>query len=850
MTGYQIRGKSLIPIIVLGLSLWVFGFSANTPSTPLESSDLAATDATVASFLELVFQSRDLDIFAHRSQATSGSLPATDTSLDLEALHTLADEYWYADDFEGLELAAEKLLASAKLKNDEDHIAIAQAYSAYATGGFGNFSTAAHQLQDVLARARHFHDKTAFVTATILLATLEPHEAKFHQAKAQIVGVSRLLAYADESDRLKPAISYSLGYLSVELGNIEEAIQYYTQCIEEARRAGERIDLGTVLYNTAMALSEGEHIEASNNLFLRLIEWYEETGQPHNQLYAYYGLAYNYYDLGEYAQSLIYANAGLEVFEDQNDFTVFLRQVGAIGAARTGDLETAREYSTIAKDYFDQRPEYSGTTWAIRNQHVDAEIAFAEKRYKEAYQLIKKYYNERTDIISEQNQEDVRNWRSQTEQAYQKIVSDQEAKLAQQSKIQILQAGLIFLGFFLFVILSAGFLRLKRTTNSLIESEARFGRAISNSKSGIWEYNLKSQSRYFSPSMEELFGYAANELISNADWMSIVFPPDSLNIITQKVRTDNDGCDHFDFDVLAIKRDQTEIWVNIEGAIVRDSRGRAEVVSGVTSDITSRKLAEHYLTEARNESDRLSRAKSEFIASMSHELRTPLNSVIGFSEVMQNDPRDSLSQRQMENLGYIEKAGKHLLDIVNSIINISRIELGECDLVFEQVDLVEVVDDCCSMVSPIAAESNVIINNLTLNFPNAFVQGDRQWIRQVLLNLLSNAIKYNIVGGQVSIDLSTEDPNYCQICISDTGIGIEKSKQPHIFELFNRLGVEAFSSASGSGIGLSVSKRMIEAMNGSIDFDSEVGVGSQFWIRLPLTDSAALPNPDIGTSAA
>ncbi|TNE42686.1 MAG: PAS domain S-box protein [Alphaproteobacteria bacterium] len=850
MTGQQIRGFSLVSFLILSLGIWALCTSGRAQALELASSEIESTEKKVKAFLDLIFESRDLDLYAYRPLKLTSEHSPLPAQMNLEILHSQADEYWYADDFDNLNEAANKLRETALQTSDEEHLAIADAYIAYAIGGMGDYAAAELQLNDVIARAEAMQDKTALVIATILRATLEPHEARFHQAKARIVTVSRLLDQTSETQRLKPAISYSLGYLSVELGDIDEAIYQYTQCIEEARLADEKIDLGTIVYNTAMALSEKGHVEASNNLFQRLIEWYEETGQPENRLYAYYGLAYNYYDLGEFAESLAYANAGLEVSKDQNDFTVFLRQVGAIGAARTGDIETAREYQAIAREYFDKRPEYSGTTWAARNQHVDAEIAFAEHRYKEAYKLIKKYYAEREEIIGEQNQADAKNWREQIEQAYQKIVADQEAKLDQQSKIQILQGGLILCGFFLFAILSVGFVRLKRTTVRLAESEARFDRAISNSKSGIWEYDLKAGTRFFSPSMEEIFGFEPSELVMQKNWKKIVFPPESLELISTRIEDLENVDDHFDFDVLAIRKDQQEIWVNVEGSVVRDAKGRVEAITGVTTDITDRKLAEHYLTEARNESDRLSRAKSEFIASMSHELRTPLNSVIGFSEVLRSDTRDLLTPRQMENVGYIEKAGKHLLNIVNSIINISRIELGECDLVFENVDMVEVVDDCCSMVFPMAAECQVSVHNHAQAPTQGVVLGDRQWIRQVLLNLLSNAIKYNVPGGKVSIELAMDDDHHCLISITDTGIGIDTSKQPHLFELFNRLGVEQFSSAAGSGIGLAVSKRMIEAMNGSISFESRINTGSRFWIRLPLARDGMLGDADTEVSAA
>ena len=236
------------------------------------------------------------------------------------------------------------------------------------------------------------------------------------------------------------------------------------------------------------------------------------------------------------------------------------------------------------------------------------------------------------------------------------------------------------------------------------------------------------------------------------------------------------------------------------------------------------------LQSAKLESERANEAKSRFISSMSHELRTPMNAVIGFTQLMQMD--NTLSQTQREHLKTIIQAGDHLLSLINEVLDLSRIEAGRVTLAIEDVDVKDVLDESLTMITPLAAQSNIELHPPETYQDGLKVKADRTRLKQVLINLASNAIKYNRQQGQVRIDVQAADNNRIRLSVTDTGPGIPAERQPELFTMFNRLGHEA-SQTEGTGIGLTVAKRLIELMDGTIGLQSAPNQGSTFWIELP-----------------
>ncbi|MGO4379152.1 ATP-binding protein [Pseudoduganella sp. RAF53_2] len=238
------------------------------------------------------------------------------------------------------------------------------------------------------------------------------------------------------------------------------------------------------------------------------------------------------------------------------------------------------------------------------------------------------------------------------------------------------------------------------------------------------------------------------------------------------------------------------------------------------------------LAMAMEEAKSANQAKSAFLSSMSHELRTPLNAILGFAQILTSDKLPSTLQQKKEFANHILKSGRHLLTLINEILDLAKIESGAVALSMEPVALNEILQECESMVGPLAGQRGI-----RLLFPDlclANVNADRTRLKQILLNLLSNAIKYNREGGAVVVDCSPSGPGLLRVSVQDTGMGLQPEQVRMLFQPFNRLGQES-GAEEGTGIGLVVTKRLVELMNGTIGVTSSLGVGSMFWIELKAT---------------
>jgi CheY-like chemotaxis protein len=233
-----------------------------------------------------------------------------------------------------------------------------------------------------------------------------------------------------------------------------------------------------------------------------------------------------------------------------------------------------------------------------------------------------------------------------------------------------------------------------------------------------------------------------------------------------------------------------------------------------------------------NAAEKANRAKTDFLSGMSHELRTPLNAILGFAQLMESGA-PSPTPTQKRNLDQILKAGWYLLELINEILDLALIESGKVTLSREPVSLIEVLLECRAMIEPQAHKRNIGMTFPRLDIPY-FVKADRTRVKQVLINLLFNAIKYNKPGGAVAVECTLANPDSIRISVRDTGAGLAPEQLAQLFQPFNRLGKEA-SVEEGTGIGLVVTKRLVELMGGTIGADSVVGTGSVFWIEMGLT---------------
>jgi len=265
---------------------------------------------------------------------------------------------------------------------------------------------------------------------------------------------------------------------------------------------------------------------------------------------------------------------------------------------------------------------------------------------------------------------------------------------------------------------------------------------------------------------------------------------------------------------------------------LRDDYGEIIGYLLIGTDNSVRKQVELELNEAMAAAEKANLAKSDFLSSMSHELRTPLSAILGFAQLMESgSPLPTVSQKR--SIDQILKAGWYLLELINEILDLAQIESGKLSLSPEPISLAEIMDECQAMIEPQAKKRDIRMTFPELKF-RYFVKADRTRVKQVLINLLFNAVKYNKVGGAVVVDCTASTAERIRISVKDTGEGLTPDKLTQLFQPFNRLGKET-GIEEGTGIGLMVSKRLVELMKGEIGVESTVGVGSVFWFELNLT---------------
>ncbi len=248
-------------------------------------------------------------------------------------------------------------------------------------------------------------------------------------------------------------------------------------------------------------------------------------------------------------------------------------------------------------------------------------------------------------------------------------------------------------------------------------------------------------------------------------------------------------------------------------------------------EISERKKAEEESVRAREEAIRANKAKSDFLSHMSHELRTPLNAIIGFAQLLKRNKEQNFSERQRNNTEEIIKAGKHLLELISEVLDLAKIESGTMTVCMEEVNLNELIDEVISLILPLAEVRDIRIINHVTYYPDLVIMGDRVRLKQVLLNLGSNAVKYNSEAGKITFDCEVLKNSRVAIKVSDTGDGLSAEDQKALFEPFQRLDAEA-TEIEGTGIGLTITKNLVELMEGQLSVTSEVGKGSCFIIEL------------------
>jgi len=399
----------------------------------------------------------------------------------------------------------------------------------------------------------------------------------------------------------------------------------------------------------------------------------------------------------------------------------------------------------------------------------------------------------------------------------------------------------------------------KQTEQALAQSEALYRTLAQLAPVGIFRTDAAGATTFVNEPYCEISGQSREAALGQG-WVTAVHPDDRARVLQewqQAVKQQQS----FASELRLQRPDGRVIWVETHARAEPDADGKVTGFVGALTDISERKHAEEVLRNAngeleqrvelrtallraaKDEAEQANLSKSLFLTSMSHELRTPLNAILGYAQLMQID--STLPQNVIENAAEIQRAGDFLLNLMNDILDLSRIESGNLQLKPEVVAISEVLKDCHAHNIQTAISRNVTLH-IGESCAAYHVVADKRGLTQVLNNLVSNAIKYNRAGGRVNVTCAPDAGGNIKVSVRDTGLGIAADKQLQLFQPFNRLGAE-LGNIEGTGIGLVISRRLVEGMGGVIGMESVYGVGSTFWLELPMAKNV---NPDLLKASA
>ncbi|HET8654553.1 MAG TPA: ATP-binding protein [Longimicrobiaceae bacterium] len=386
--------------------------------------------------------------------------------------------------------------------------------------------------------------------------------------------------------------------------------------------------------------------------------------------------------------------------------------------------------------------------------------------------------------------------------------------------------------------------QLERRVEELAASEAQnretreqLERVVSSSRAILYRHPAGDgdvRLEWVGESVKRLLGYEVEEALAPG-WVRSHVHPEDLPVL-DGARERLLAADDATAEVRFRTAGGEYRWIRDEQRLVRDEQGNAQEVVGVVIDVTEHRR----LTLAKEAAEAASQAKSDFLSRMSHELRTPLNAVIGFGQILELDVQTDENRESVEQ---ILRAGRHLLTLINEVLDIARIEAGQMSLSVESVSVREVLHDALDLVRLSAAKQSISLRTADALATVAYVRADQQRLKQVLLNLLSNAIKYNRREGTITVSCEPRGDERLRIAVRDTGFGISPEYMERLFTPFERLGAD--QAVEGTGLGLALSRGLVEAMGGTLGVESVEGEGSCFWVELPLA-----PIPELSGTAA
>ncbi|GEM_PF-2178014 len=372
---------------------------------------------------------------------------------------------------------------------------------------------------------------------------------------------------------------------------------------------------------------------------------------------------------------------------------------------------------------------------------------------------------------------------------------------------------------------------------ALRRNEERLRTVLDIAVDGIITADAEGRIETFSPAATRIFGYSPVDVIGKSIVLLLEDCPPAV--------MSGGACQEF-MTYLGGREYATGVGHEVEGrrkdgsifpmeiSVSEGSVNGQRIITCIARDITDRKEAEAALHAAKEMAENASEAKSAFMSSMSHELRTPLNAVLGFSQLLgENIGGQALNDKQHDYVQQIMNAGEHLVALIDEVVDLTRVETGNLPISIQEVGLDEMFEECMALVKPLAAKRSVVLSSAISVPEPALVSADRTRLKQILTNLLSNAVKYNTEGGSVKLHAEAGRSGFFRLSVVDDGIGIAADQIEEIFKPFTRLQDER-SETEGTGIGLAITRSLVELMNGSIGVTSEPQKGSTFWVELPI----------------
>jgi len=375
---------------------------------------------------------------------------------------------------------------------------------------------------------------------------------------------------------------------------------------------------------------------------------------------------------------------------------------------------------------------------------------------------------------------------------------------------------------------------IKTQQKALSRREKQLSQAESLGRMGHWRWVLGKDSIEWSEEIYRIFGVEKGTFETTLDNMNAMVHEDDIDRVNQALQ--RAVIEENDYDVeFSIKRpDGEERFIRSEGRCSQDDNGEIIALFGIMQDMTERMLYERELKSAKDAAERAYATKTQFLANMSHELRTPLNAIIGFSEMMERQLLGPLgNEKYLDYIGGIRESGEHLLDLISDILDMSKIEAGKYELMLEELNIHKIIGLSIHMMEGRAVESGVKIIGEIEDDKELKIVADRRGILQILLNLLSNAVKFSKENGNIEINC-THNGSGITFAIRDNGIGIPANKLATITNPFEQVSSSYARDHEGSGLGLSITKELIEMHGGAMDIESKIDIGTTVTVTLPF----------------